>query len=78
MILIFFIYFVCAITFLLCLYIYRNLRYKYRYSYDGKKIRYDKFKGKWQRFEFGNWWPEYFKNGIDDELCKEYSKLRGR
>lgn len=74
----FVIYFVCVIITSVCLSLclYNDIRYKYSYSYDGKKFRYDKFKGKWQRFEFGKWWPEYFRNGIDDELLKEYSKLR--
>jgi hypothetical protein len=36
-------------------------------------MRYDKVKRKWQRYKFGKWWPEYFRNGLDDELCKEYS-----
>lgn len=75
---VFCIYFICVIiiSFCISLFLYHNLRYKYRYSYDGTKMRYDKVKRKWQRFEFGKWWPEYFRNGVDDELCKEYDKLR--
>jgi len=55
------------------LFLYYNLRYDYTSSWDGQKMRYDKVKRKWQRYKFGKWWPEYFRNGLDDELCKEYS-----
>lgn len=73
----FYIYFVCAIiiSFCISLVLYHTLRYDYTSSYDGTKMRYDKVKRKWQRFKFGKWWPEYFRNGIDDKICQEYSKL---
>lgn len=69
----FFIYFIWAliISFCVSLFIYHIVRYDYK-----RNMRYDKFNKKWERFEFGKWWPEYFRNGIDDELCKEYTKLK--
>lgn len=73
----FFVYVVFSIIFSLFIsfFLYHNLRYNYTYSYDGQKMRYDKVKRMWQRYKFGKWWPEYFRNGLDDELLKEYSKL---